>query len=141
MKPELGPEYLHAEELLKDEVWTEATVIVEAVLAPNTVKSADGTFIENPIVCFQKTSKRLIVGKTNRRLMICALGGTKSDDWIGKPVTLYAAAGDWFGQKDVAAIRVRVGKGKAMPFIKPKSLGRDLTGTRQGQQPAKDATK
>ena len=141
MKPDLGPEYLHAEELLKDEVWTEATVIVESVLAPNTVKSADGTLIENPIVCFQKTSKRLIVGKTNKRLLICALGGTKADDWIGKQVTLYAAAGDWFGQKNVAAIRVRVGKDKAMPFLKLKNLGRDLTGTRQGSQSAKDAAK
>jgi hypothetical protein len=138
MKPELGPEYLHAEDLLKDGKWTEATVVIESVLPPNTVKSADGTLITKPVVCFEKTNKRLVLGSDNGRLMICEQGTNKIQDWTGKPVTLYAAAGNWFGQKNVAAIRVRVGNGKAMPFLKLANLGRDLTGTMQGNQPAKD---
>lgn len=128
MKTELGPEYLHAEELLKDGKWTEATVVIEAVLPPNTVKAADGKLIDKPIVTFQKTNKRLVLGSINSRLMKCALGTAAVKDWAGKPVTLYAASGNWFGQQNVAAIRVRVGNDRAKPFLQPSQLGKDLTG-------------
>lgn len=130
MKNENFPEasYLHAEDLLRDGKWTEATVTIESVLPPHTVKSADGKLIPKPIVCFAKTDKRLVLGAINTRLMKCAIGTAKVDDWIGKPVTLYAACGNWFGQNNVAAIRVRVSEERAKPFLKPAQLGKDLTG-------------
>lgn len=128
MKTDLGPEYLHAEDLLDGGAWTERTAVVAEVLPPNTVKQADGTLIPKPIVCFEKTSKRLVLGKINRRLLICALGTCKPAEWVGKSITIYAASGSWFGQSNVAALRIRVPAGKPRPFLKPAQLGDDLTG-------------
>lgn len=129
MKTDIGPEYLHAEDLLKSGKWTEATVTIESVLPPNTVKSADGKLIAKPIVTFEKTDKRLVLGKVNTRLLKCAMGSAKVEEWIGKPVTFYAAAGNWFGQRNVAAIRIRVPDERAKPFLKPDQVGKDLTGS------------
>lgn len=128
MKTDLGPEYLHAEDLLDAGKWTERTAVVEAVFPPNTIKSADGKLIDKVIVSFQKTNKRMVLGKINTRLVKCALGTAKPDEWIGKQLTLYATSGNWFGQQNVAALRVRVPNGRAKPFLKPAQIGEDLTG-------------
>lgn len=129
MKTELGPEYLHAEDLLRDGKWSESTAVIAEIVPPGTVKAADGKIIDKPIVRFEKTAKQLVLGKINERLIKCALGTAKVAEWVGKPVTLYAAGGDWFGQQNVAAIRIRVPLGRAKPFLQAKQLGKDLTGT------------
>ena len=131
MKTDLGPEYLHAEEFLIDGVWKEFPVEVKEVLAPNTVKSQDGKLIDKGILVVGKTKKRFVLGSTNERLVACALGSKKPLDWIGKKITLYPVRGDWFGQKNVCAIRVRVPDGMTRPFVQKKSLGEDITGKKQ----------
>lgn len=127
----MGPEYLHAESFLVDGVWKEFALTIASVTQPNEIKAADGKLIDKPIIAFEESEKRLILGKVNERLAKYAIGSAKPKDWIGKKITLYAVCGDWFGQPNVAAIRIRIPQGKPLPFIAKKNLGRDITGTRQ----------
>ncbi len=129
--PSLGPEYLHAEVFLQNGEWREYPLTIKEVIAPDTIKSADGKYIDKPILAFSETEKMLVLGKTNERLATCALGTGKPKEWIGKKITLYPVRENWFGQKNVAAIRVRIPEGKTRPFIQPKSMGKDITGTKQ----------
>lgn len=128
MKTDLGADYLHAEDLLNGGKWGEYSLTIAEVLAPGTIKSADGKVIERAILAFQETQKRLILGKVNERLAKCAIGSSKPKEWIGKKITIHASRGNWFGQKDVAAIRIRVPDGKPKPFLMPAHLGVDITG-------------
>lgn len=131
MKPDLGPEYLHAEDLLQNGEWKQYALTIRSTIAPNTVKSADGKLIDKPILEFSETEKRLVLNKINQRLCKCALGSAKPTEWVGKKITLHAARGDWFGQKNVAAIRVRIPEEGAKPFLSAKNFGTDLTGVKQ----------
>lgn len=133
MKTDLGPGYLHAEELLVDGEWKRFALTIKTVHEKNTIKSADGTLIDKYVLEFAETAKRLVLGTTNVRLATCAVGTSKAAKWPGKKLSIYAAQGDWFGQKDVAAIRVAVPAGRARPFIAKKDLGKDLTGTKVGE--------
>lgn len=128
---ELGPGYLHAEDLLADGQWKQYTLTVEKVNPPNTIKSADGKPINKPVIEFAETEKKLVLNGVNQRLMKCALGTGKVTAWVGKKVTLHAALGNWFGQTNVAAVRVRVNEGRARPFLKAEHFGKDLTGQQQ----------
>jgi len=130
-KPDLGPSFLRAEDMLKDGVWKEVTLTIKEAHGPGTVKAKDKTTIEHPVLDFEKTEKRLVLGKVNQRLIKCATGVSNGEDLVGKKVTIYPVVGDWFGQKDVTSIRVRVPQGKKRPFIQPKNLGKDITGQKQ----------
>src|SRR6056297_374605 len=106
MKSELGSGYLHAKEFLKDGAWGEYTLEIQNVHPPNSVKSADGKPIDKPVVDFVETDKRFVLNGTNQRLAKCATGTSKPSEWVGKKLTLYPAQGNWFGQRDVVAIRI-----------------------------------
>ena len=129
--PTAGIEYLHAEAFLVDGKWQEFTLTISAVADPGSLKAADGKAIDKYVLSFKQTDKRMICGKLNKRLASYAIGTGKTENWPGKSVTLYAAAGNWFGQQNVAAIRIRIPEGTAKPFLKAANLGRDLTGTDQ----------
>lgn len=131
MKTELGSGYLHAEDFLKDGRWGEYTLEIKEVHPPMSVKSADGKPIDRPVVDFAETDKSLVLNGTNQRLAKCATGTSKPAEWVGKKLTLYPSQGNWFGQRDVVAIRIRVPDGKARPFVAPTQLGKDITGTTQ----------
>lgn len=133
MQTDLGPGYLHAEDLLNDGEWKRYTLTIKKVHPANAIKQADGKPITKPVIEFDGTDKRLVLGATNGRLAKCALGTAKVSDWAGRKITLYAAKGNWFGQKDVAAIRVAVPAGRSRPFLTKAILGEDLTGTKVGE--------
>ena len=134
MKTDLGPDYLHAEDLLVDGEWKRFALTVKAVHDKNTIKSGDGKLIDKYILEFQETAKRLVMGSTNVRLATCAVGTSKVSKWVGRKLSIYAAQGNWFGQKDVAAIRIAVPAGRARPFVTAAVMGKDLTGTKvQGE--------
>ncbi|NDE15357.1 hypothetical protein EBZ80_10545 [bacterium] len=67
---------------------------------------ADGRSIDKPVLGFEKTTKKLILNKTNART-IGLLYGNEMTGWIGKKIALYLTTEDAFGQKDVQVIRVR----------------------------------
>lgn len=131
VKKNLGPEWLRAEDFLDDGQWKQYTLTVKAVDPPGTHKSADGEEIDKPVLSFEETPKRLILCSLNQRLAKYAAGTAKATKWIGKKITLYPVTGNWFGQKNVAAIRVRVASEVAHPHIDKKTMGVDITGKNQ----------
>lgn len=80
-----------------------------------------------PVVIFHGAKKKLVLNKTNARL-IAAQHGNDTDKWIGQVVTLYATTTD-FGGKTVDCIRVREGqarvRGRAVPAESPPQLPPD----------------
>ena len=130
VKTDFGPEYLKAEDLLKDGAWQEYSLKIKEVIPGETIKASDGTVIKHPIVLFEKAGKRLILGKLNQRLMKYATGTSVMAEWVGKTITLRACKGNWFGQQGVAAIRLALPKAGAKPFVKKADMGEVLTGQR-----------
>ena len=84
--------------------------------------------VTEPVLAFEETEKMLALRPVNEILSIYALHENKPKRWPGKKLTLYPVVGDWFGQKNVCAIRVRIPKGDKRPFVPPEQLGRDITG-------------
>jgi hypothetical protein len=82
----------------------------ESVLTISSVEiveftEKDGKQRRKPILSFLGTDKKLVCNKTNG-LIIGEVYGKNTDNWAGKPITLYATRVD-FGGKLVDAIRVR----------------------------------
>lgn len=120
-------QFLYADDLLKDGQFCDVTLTIAEVHTPNTLKGADGKFVEKSALSFVGTPKKLVLNNTNERLVRMATGSTKSDGWVGKKVTLYPVSGNWFGEKNVPAIRIRTPEGTPVQMSVRKQLGRDLT--------------
>lgn len=65
-----------------------------------------------PVVYFQNKERGLVLNKTNAN-NISILYGPDTDNWVGKPITLYPAWVDFQG-RSVEAIRVRPTAGQTM---------------------------
>lgn len=85
---------------------SDGTMTITSYDKPNTIKSADKTLIDKPILRFKGTDLGLIMNKTNSKTIGLAYGN-EMDQWIGKQVTLYATTCDAFGKKNVPCVRVR----------------------------------
>ena len=127
MEASAGPDYLRGEDLQRGGKWCEFTLTIGSIDAPSTVKAADGKMIDRPIVSFAEAEKKLIVGKTNERLIKAQLGQVPKER-IGKKITVYPVVGNWFGVKNAIAVRVRISEDRPKPFISKKNLGSDITG-------------
>jgi len=101
-------DYVTAADLAgQDKTVTIASVAQEELTMQGGVKETQW------IVSFAEAKKKLVLNKTNAKL-IAAHHGDESDDWIGKQVTLYPTQCK-FGRETVDCIRVR---GKGSPFNK-----------------------
>ena len=82
------------------------TLAISHVALPNTENDKGGKVIDKAILAFHKAKKRLILGKTNYKV-ICACLGSDEGEWVGKTLTLsrhyYPAC---FGSENVPCIRV-----------------------------------
>ena len=116
-------------DLLKDGVWTQANPTIEEFIPGGTLKDVKGEVIELSAVRYKNSDKIHILNKTNFTFMRLLFGTEKTEKWIGQKVTLYAAAGDWFGEKNQCALRVRLPSDRPIPKRYRAQLGRDLTGT------------
>lgn len=123
-----GPEYLRAEDLIEHGKWCRIELTIKEAHKPNTFKAADGKPIDKLVLEFNENPKRMICGTINSRLLRYATGETTLSGLAGKHVTLYAVTGNWFGQKNVAALRIAIPEGQYRPFLSEKRLGRDITG-------------
>ena len=86
--------------------------------SPETVTGEHGQE-DGYILYFNESKKGLILNKTNAKAIAKAYG-KETDDWVNRPVILYAERGKWFGEWHEAA-RVKVpGNGQAT-----KSLAHD----------------
>jgi len=105
------------------------TLKIAGVVPPKTEKDSAKKIIERPILSFEKARKRLVVGKTNERILK-ALLGAKASGWIGKDVTIgvrYLA--EAFGQKNVPTLRIIIPDGKPVPFSVKKHYGKETPWT------------
>lgn len=131
-KKDAGPEYLHSDDFMRGGEWKEYTLTISEVIEPNKIRAGDGSLIEHYVLSFEGAEKKFILGsKTNLRLIKFATGSSLPAEWVGKRVTLAAHKGDWFGQQNVAAIRIQIPPHKTKPMLQKKHLGECLTGTRE----------
>ena len=92
------------------------TLEIKEVIPAGKEKDARGKVIKDAIVTFTKAKKRLILNKTNWKL-ICAVHGKDESDWPGKKLTLqcrYLAS--FMGHDNVPCIRVIPPKGTPLPM-------------------------
>ena len=126
-KKDLGPQFLYADDLLRDGQWIEARLVIASHIPGGSLKGADGTSVEKDAIGFEKTDKLLVLNRTNTRLIRIATGNSKPEGWIGKSIVVYPVRIKAFGEDNLAAIRVRAGDGKPVPKGVRKFMGTDLT--------------
>lgn len=98
-------------------------VEIAGIAAPGDDKDAKGKVIDKPILAFKGATKRLILNKTNLKLLATRHGKTASL-WIGKKVTLtkrYLA--EAFGQRNVPVVRIAVDSESELTFAMRKKYG------------------
>jgi hypothetical protein len=121
MSEAFASKYLKATELDGDTVYTISRVDEE------TLGQGDDADVK-PVVHFEETDKGLALNKTNANT-IAGLYGDESDNWIGKPITLFATEVDFQG-KQTLAIRVRMKKpaapSKTSTAKQPEPQGRTI---------------
>ena len=129
--------FLEGIDLLKGGTWVDATVEIESVIPGGELKDdagkiinlPDGKPIVMPAIRYKGSDKIHLLNKTNYHFMRLVFGTEDIQEWIGHKVTLYAAGGDWFGDKNQCALRVRVPADRPIARRFRAQLGRDLTGT------------
>ena len=119
--------FIHGEDLQRDGRWSDITLTIANVDEKDSMKSKGGQVIDGFPVSFEETEKMAVFRGGNIRLLKAATGTSKRTEMVGQKLTIYPVKGDWFGQKDVCAVRIRVPEGQAKPFIPFKDLGKDLT--------------
>lgn len=130
---QFGDGFLSASDFLKKGVWKQFTVKIKAIHPANTIQADNKVLIDRPVISFAKSPKLFAPSKTTQKLIQFQVGvdlnGAEKDLAVGKLITLYPVKGNWFGQKDLAGIRVRIDRDKPKPHIKSKDMGEDITGT------------
>lgn len=128
-KNDFGSAFLRAEDLIHNGVWSEKVLTIKEAHPPNTIKIRDGKeWLDKEALSFHETDQYLVMGKLNWRLLRYATGIETKNACVGKTLTLYAARGDWFGEKGVAALRIRVPSEGVRPNVKRPVMGLDITG-------------
>lgn len=118
-----GSSYLYAEDLLIGQQYRTAEVEVEAFIAANTLKSADGRLIDKPTLKFKGKEKLLVLCKTNQSVIHFVTGEPPGEKWVGKKLTLQPRVVDAFGDQAVA-IRIIPPKGCMVRKNVLKRLGK-----------------
>lgn len=100
----------------------QAKVTIETVVPPNTEKDSTGKMIDKAILSFVNRPKRLILNKTNAKIIKMSHG--QPSEWAGKQITLTVRWLDKaFGQTNVPVIRVVPPDGVSMTFGMRKKYG------------------
>ena len=98
--------YFKASDFESDTVLVMSHVTIETIGQGREAK-------ESPILHFRDEEKALVLNKTNAGT-ITKLYGDDTDNWDGKPITLYATEVQ-FGNEMVMSVRVRLTKPAAKP--------------------------
>jgi hypothetical protein len=82
------------------------------------LKDRNGLQQQKPVLYFEKTSKGLVVNKTNLKSLWTILGSKSSKDWAGKQISLYSTPVQ-FGDEMREGIRIAAmgGNGAAQPNV------------------------
>lgn len=99
------------------------TVEISEVVAPNAEKDRTGKNIDKGILAFKGAKKRLVLNKTNSKI-IALMHGKKASEWVGKTITLTVRYLEKaFGQRNVPVIRVVPSDDHPMTFGMRKNYG------------------
>lgn len=124
--------FLDASDLMKRGT---VTLTISGVVAPGTEKDAGGKSIKPAILAFEKAKKRLILNKTNQKVIAMA-HGSKASEWTGKSITLCVR---WlekaFGQFNVPVIRVVPPEGTELTFSMRSKYGAAESFAKPQRQP------
>jgi hypothetical protein len=122
-KKEYGSAYLYAEDLIRDGNYIDATVTIESVIPPNTIKAANGKMIGHDTLKFVGKDKLLVLcAKVNQRILAIATGESQAEKWPGHKITLQVRIVDSFGEKVPAISKSRVQQIEARALYKLKAL-------------------
>ncbi len=119
--------FIHGEDLQRDGKWCDVTLTLKSVGEKDSITSQDKKTIRGYPVTFAETEKMAVFAGNNIRCLKAAVGTNNRSEMKGKKLTLDPAAGDWFGQRNVVAVRIRIPEGQPRPFVQRTHLGRDLT--------------
>jgi hypothetical protein len=78
------------------------------------IEDVDGKGARKPVVYFRKAKKGLALNVTNAKKITSILGTADTDEWGGKPITLYRSETEYQGET-VDCIRVRSSKNGSKP--------------------------
>lgn len=87
------------------------------------LRMSGGRAEKKPVVLFSDTPKKLVLNKTNAKL-IAAQHGADTDKWNGKKITLYPTT-TLFGTATVDCVRVREKMAMRAPASQPASPDED----------------
>lgn len=117
-----GPGYLKSENLLHNRQYVTVNVKIKSISPENTVKAADGTLIDKPILWFEGKERGLIMNKTNQAVLRSCIGDDDITKATGDTVTLQVRIVDSFGVKE-PAIRIIPAKKCMLRKVLAKRLG------------------
>ena len=123
-------QFLYADDLVKNGVFTDVPVTIAEVVAPGEIKYQNGRETSKPTLRLQGTPKCWEMPKTQYRLL-CLMLGKDEGKWAGEKITLHAAqTRSPQDGSDCPAVRVRSTVPTALtPIGLRKWFGKDLTGT------------
>ena len=99
------------------------TVTISDVVAPNQEHDAKKKLIDKTIIAFKGKQKRMIVNKTNLKVIKWA-HGPKVSAWVDKDIVLTVRyLKEAFGNKNVPVLRVVPPEGKSLPVGMRKAYG------------------
>lgn len=106
----------------------EITLEISELIPPGIEKDAKGKLIDKAIVAFKGAQKRLILNKTNAKIMAMQLTGPPSE-WKGQKVTLTVRyLPEAFGQRNVPVVRVKPQDESQLTFPMRKKYGNATPG-------------
>jgi len=123
-KPDLEPKYEgdYLEALDLDKPYS---LVVAEVIRGGTEKDKSKKLITEAMLRFEKATKRLILNRTNYRVMV-ALFGNDRDKWKGQKVTVSKRyLKECFGKRNVLCVRILPPVGTALPMSVHNWMGRD----------------
>lgn len=98
-------------------------LVIAGYTAERTQKDASGKLIKEAILSFEKAKKRLILNKTNYRILQ-ALFGKDRNQWVGKKVTVSRRyLREAFKHPNVLCIRIVPPRGTPLPMSVHKWMG------------------
>lgn len=113
----------------------EIKVVIDQVVE-EALKDDEGNIQKKPVAYFRNGTKGLVLNQTNWD-EIEHVYGDESDDWAGKPITIYVDHRVKFGNKIVKGIRVKIAPTAKTPVAQKITSGRQLVDA-ETENPAAD---
>ena len=133
MASQFSGNFLDASDLPKGKT---VVVTISDVVAPNVERDATKKMIDKAILSFSGKQKRLILNKTNAKIIKMSHG--EPSNWVGQKITLTVRLlAEAFGQKNVPVIRVVPPPGTNMTFGMRKKYGAEMV-TDKVREPGED---